>query len=1414
MLRSNRPPAVNVLPSRRVIAGPLLLACAVILSPISGCGGGSSGGSSNPPPQPGFTISLSATTLTLTVSGLQTLTITLNPQNSFSSTALCNYSSLPVGVNANLADFNVSSGHPAQMQFSLNNSAVSGTSNVTITCQSGVISAQAQFAIVVQVTPGIVLTAQPSSLSFYQGDQHTVGLAINGVGGASGNITGSVTGLPAGITVSQPTFNGMMNNQVTLIFTAAANATTSGSASIQVTNGTLTASLNIPITVISTPDFTLSTGIYTALAINQSSTSRFSVSATDHNGFNQPIAITFAGLPDGITFSPASFMLQPGVSQQVQVSANFTPPPNSTSTITVTGTGSGITHSSQFTLLVLQATLSIGVQPNPVNIPADSTALLEVGVQGTPNGVGTITVNAGTPPAGVTVSPATFTTSGIGGEADVFLEAGAGATSGTLTLTANYGPYSQSTKISITVGAGLGGASVPLSTSDQLVRTDALTPYSAFPYPTYLIYHAATNRFFSTDAYLNQLNVVDAKTRKLTSTIEIPGAFGLDQAPDGSVLYVGTMMGDLYVVDPVNLTILKRYPSSTISDFGFQANAVYALADGKLLLEQYFLVPGYSWVDGNGPLALWDPATNNITVFSNYPDGQIPTKPTCLEGFQTAILTSNRTRVLLAPVQTSEGSSVLCSFDPEADTWNWSSDLGNGAFATFAVSADGSVLAAYNGSTIFNLDPVTLAVRNSFTVPTVQYVLIYPTMFLSQDNSQVFLTANEGDMMYSYNLATGAQTGWIPQVNQPPQGSYTPAGPLYQAMSSSGLEAGVLEGDGIGLLDTTAVHAMPVGSHFSLTQLDIPYGPTDGGTATGWLPDGFGVPPPPLGSIYFGANPATALDNNDIDGILSAVTPAGNPGPADVRVFATDGGSQYLPDGFSYGPWTLEAATKYATADGGGPASLYGFGFGPQAYTLGNLPNSVPTDIQVTVGGIPGSVTSFNPNPYSLTSSYFSTVPVPSNALVYTVPPGTAGTTSDIAVSNTSGTSQAGSTITYLPATKQFPVQDILADGVYDAKRDVYYFTGANQVYVFSLADGAWRTPIPIPVPKGAYGPQRLYGIAISPDGSKLAIGDPGAIAIYIVDPDTPGSVQSYPYASLGGLCPQSFLPAGLAVTDSGDVYFASFNADGDGGGVYVLHSSTGTFAVVPLGGVTIGDTQVRVVLSNDNTRVYSNVEGIAGYYDTVSNQSVSASTADYDIGQGSDETVLGANQTSLFFNGFMADSNLNDLGWQALDTAELVDASYVYGAAFSADGSLFFQPGVQFIDVFDGRTGAFRARVSLPFQLSSNFRALVSNNHDSTLVAITGTGNGIAVIDLNSLPEPQALSYPLIAHARRALHVTRPVPSAASVEFATTPATSSALARYARRSAIHHVRSTLLDSVIRDRAAIVGTRVPAGRAP
>lgn len=715
--------------------------------------------------------------------------------------------------------------------------------------------------------------------------------------------------------------------------------------------------------------------------------------------------------------------------------------------------------------------------------------------------------------------------------------------------------------------------------------------------------------------------------------------------------------------------------------------------------------------------------------------------------------------MLLSPVQTSAGSNFLCSFDPEADTWNWTASTSNGTYNTFssyAVSSDGNTVYAFDGYNIDVFDALTMAMKRTFPVSASQSLINYPTMFLSRDEKTVFITdGSSNGVLDAYDVSTGTFVGWMPQLNLAASGSYSGDTPIYQAMDQNGIAAGVITSEGVGFMDSTAVHTPPIGTPFMQTQLLVPYGPVGGGTADSWLPSIFGLStPPPLGSVFFGANLATDLGNNSFEGaMIFAVNPAGTPGPVDVRTFSTDGGSQLLPAGFSYGPWILESPTMYSTAEGGSSATLYGYAFGPQTYTGGATYIAPPLDLQVTVGSTPATVTAFSPNPYvnDVYYSYFTAPPTPKNSLLVTIPPGTPGTTAGITVTNSTG-SNGASTITYLGAVQQVPVNGELVDGIYDPYRDVYYFSDATQVRVFSLSQKQWQSSIPIPAPVQAYGPQRLWGLGLSPDGSKLAIADPGAAAIYVVNLNQ-STVQSFPVATSTIVDPVTSAPIAPAITNQGIVYFATadFNGDGGRGYLFELDTSTGVFQEVT--GVTYSDflptegpyTSSRLEITADGSRIYLNDGGLPVFIDTSNEHyvwSLSFSNASY-LGQGSYEAVLAPSQTRLFLDGFTTDTNLNPIALQALDTAQILDAAYVYGAAFSADGNLLFQPGLYAIDVFDGQTGVFRGRVGLPMQLAPNYRALVSNKRDSQLVTITGdTGNGIAVIDLNSIPEPPPSSY------------------------------------------------------------------------
>jgi hypothetical protein len=570
--------------------------------------------------------------------------------------------------------------------------------------------------------------------------------------------------------------------------------------------------------------------------------------------------------------------------------------------------------------------------------------------------------------------------------------------------------------------------------------------------------------------------------------------------------------------------------------------------------------------------------------------------------------------------------------------------------------------------------------------------------------------------------------------------------PLMQAISANGLIGGVME-QGFGLLDISALNPLPVGTSFGATALlGSPYGPVAGGTPASWWQSLLsGTTPPPLGSAYFGANAATSVSESAQEmETIYATTPAGAPGPVNVFTATTDGGEQILPDAFSYGPWVLEAPTGYATAEGGGPAQVYGYGMGP-SYVPSTQIVPPPADLQVLGGSIQAKVTGYLPGPYW--DGNFLTLPFPLVGAEFTVPQGTPGTSMNIAVNNTSGSTSVTQGITYLPAIQTFPVNGQLIDGVYDSLRDLYYFTDVNQIRVFSRTQGTWLSSIPVPSPAGAYGPQRLFGIALSPDGSKLAVSDAGAFAIYVIDPDNPTSIVSYPVASkiFGEVITET--PSGVAITNSGQIYFTTFDQDGDGA-PFLIHLDPGTGNISNVGGSTgyiqsQGAYQYgRLPISVDGTRIYFNNYGQIGYIDTTTG-AVTYCSECADLGQDGYDVVLSSNQTSLYSDGFMMDSQLNIEGFQALNWRESFDADYVYGATLSADGSLLFQPASQSIDIFDGRTGAFHSRVSLSVALSSNYRALVGDGKDNVQVAITGdSGSGIAVIDLSSVPEPNPVAY------------------------------------------------------------------------
>jgi hypothetical protein len=338
----------------------------------------------------------------------------------------------------------------------------------------------------------------------------------------------------------------------------------------------------------------------------------------------------------------------------------------------------------------------------------------------------------------------------------------------------------------------------------------------------------------------------------------------------------------------------------------------------------------------------------------------------------------------------------------------------------------------------------------------------------------------------------------------------------------------------------------------------------------------------------------------------------------------------------------------------GGTGYIFGYGFGPISAAT-----TVPTGLQVSVGGTPVPLEAL----YSATGA----VPFQLQVIAYAIPPGSTST-ADVTVNSSSGSTTAHGAMTYLPAVQQFSLPGSnLAQGIYDSYRDLYYFTDANRIQVFSRALGKWLSPIGIPAPQGST--QRLWALALSPDGTKLAISDISAGVIYVLNPAIPGSVKTF---SVSPTIYGAVEPVGVAVSDAGMVYYTAMTPGISGAhGFYKL--DTGTGAITDYGIDEPGlyfngqpqDVFLRAAISADNSRAFFNDDGYVFSIDTVTDKIFSAST---DVGccYGDYDLTLSANQTQFAASSYLYDSNLNGESFLTLNDRTILTAEYVYGTKLS----------------------------------------------------------------------------------------------------------------------------------------------------
>jgi hypothetical protein len=220
----------------------------------------------------------------------------------------------------------------------------------------------------------------------------------------------------------------------------------------------------------------------------------------------------------------------------------------------------------------------------------------------------------------------------------------------------------------------------------RYVRTDAAALYWQWPNPYWMIYNPPTARFFVADPATSRVIALDAATEAAVGSMQVPGAFAIDDTPDHSTLYVGTQIGDIYQIDPVALTVTHRYLASQIGEGGFDAGTALVMADGSLALLP--LAGGIPGIDGYQEFAIWNPVTNSISFYERgvCPPGMLGPCTVLPTGEIGAFVrTPDRTKVVAASI---DDDCTVCEVTEATGAQKCA--VGGGYIHDLAISPDGN----------------------------------------------------------------------------------------------------------------------------------------------------------------------------------------------------------------------------------------------------------------------------------------------------------------------------------------------------------------------------------------------------------------------------------------------------------------------------------------------------------------------------------------------------------------------------------------------------------------------------------------------------------------------------------------------------------------------------------------------------
>lgn len=454
-----------------------------------------------------------------------------------------------------------------------------------------------------------------------------------------------------------------------------------------------------------------------------------------------------------------------------------------------------------------QPDFSLSAQPATLVIAPGGTQSAQVSVSGIFGFDGNVQVTA-TSPSGVTISPNSFTVS-IGTSQQLTISASSSVSAGTLTLsfTGASGSLTHSAQLQIDVDLPVTSPHPP--TRDRYLRTDSIYDPNELEYfpPHFTVYDSVHKRVFVSNPTLNCIDVFDSTAESQIGKIIVPAAWGIDITPDGRTMYAATVLGDVYLIDPVGMAVLQRFPSASLGSQGYSATQLFILANGQLVL---FGGAAELNVDGSQTFAIWNPTTNSLQVINAEIFGRA-----AFVNIGAITLTAERTKVVVGSAGSDDDLGL---YDPTTGV-TVSGRASLGIVTQILPTPDGSRLFMGEDGQFEVFNAQTLAQLGTFSTSGFAGST---GAVLSYDGSTLFSTDHLGNVT-AYNTNSFSQTGWVPNFEVLDLQDFI----VPSVSDETGLVVGPI-GHGVAFLDTTQLEPGLAQTIFNIGFIAPGTGPLNG----------------------------------------------------------------------------------------------------------------------------------------------------------------------------------------------------------------------------------------------------------------------------------------------------------------------------------------------------------------------------------------------------------------------------------------------------------------------------------------------------------------------------------------------------------------------------------------------------------